>query len=454
MTVMFGTGIRLEIRDAEAAPDQIRTMTRPLRIAIAGLGTVGGGVVKALTVRRSELAERAGRSLDVVAVSARDKSKPRGVDVSAIDWSIDPAALARTNAEVVVELIGGEDGVARALIEAALDAGKHVVTANKALLARHGAGLAAKAEAKGLALKFEAAAAGGIPIVKALRESLIAHGINSVCGILNGTCNFILTEMEKSGRPFAEVLKDAQALGYAEADPTLDVGGGDTADKLALLSSLAFGTVPDLEHMHVEGIAHITPEDIRYAREFGFRIKLLGVARRIDGGIEQRVQPAMVRAGTPLGEVSGPFNAVAVDAGEAGPFFFEGRGAGAGPTASAVIADLVDIALGSFEPAFGKPARTLTPLVPAAPTAASSAYYLRFDVLDIPGVVAEIAGHLAQAGVSIESMLQRGRNPGEAVSIVMITHETPQASVARALKAIATSDKVRGRPGMIPMEAG
>ncbi|MBV8976260.1 MAG: homoserine dehydrogenase [Alphaproteobacteria bacterium] len=428
--------------------------TAPLRIAVAGLGTVGGGVLKALQTRGGELAERAGRRLDVVAVSAREREKPRAADISGIAWVDDPSALASADADVVVELMGGEDGAALALIEAALSSNKHVVTANKALLARHGARLAALAERSGLALKFEAAAAGGIPIVKALRESLIAHGINSVCGILNGTCNFILTEMEKTGRGFADVLKDAQALGYAEADPALDIGGGDTAHKLALLSSLAFGTVPDLEHMHVEGIAAIMPEDIRYAREFGFRIKLLGVARRVGAGIEQRVRPAMVRAGTPLGEASGAFNAVAVDAGEAGPFFFEGRGAGAGPTASAVIADLVDIALGSFEPAFGKPAHTLTPLVPAPATDASSAFYLRFNVLDIPGVVAEIAGHLADAGVSIESMLQRGRNPGEAVSIVMITHDTPQASVTRALKAIARSDKVLGSPGVIPMELG
>jgi homoserine dehydrogenase len=429
-------------------------MTTPLRIAIAGLGTVGGGVLKALQLRAHALAERAERRLEVVAVSARDRSKTRAGDVSKAFWHAEAVALAHSEADVVVELIGGETGPALELIEAALAAGKHVVTANKALLAKHGARLAAEAEKRGLALKFEAAAAGGIPIVKALRESLIAHGINSVHGILNGTCNFILTDMEKTGRSFAEVLKDAQALGYAEADPALDVGGGDTAHKLALLASLAFGTAPDLKHMHVEGIAHITPEDIGYAREFGYRIKLLGVARRVGGGIEQRVQPAMVRAGTPLGAVDGAFNAVAVDAGEAGPFFFEGRGAGEGPTASAVIADIVDIALGSFEPAFGKPAHTLTPMVPAPEGMAASAYYLRFDVLDIPGVVAEIAGRLAEAQVSIESMLQRGRNPGEAVSIVMITHETPQLAVARALKSIATSDKVLGAPSMIPMETG
>ncbi|HWA92306.1 MAG TPA: homoserine dehydrogenase [Rhizomicrobium sp.] len=429
-------------------------MTEPLRIAIAGLGTVGGGVLKALHARASELAERADRGLEIVAVSARDKTKTRAGNVSNIAWHDEAVALARADAHVVVELIGGESGIALDLIEAALENGKHVVTANKALLAHHGARLAALAEKKGLALKFEAAAAGGIPIVKALRESLIAHGVRSVRGILNGTCNFILTDMEKTGRSFAEVLKEAQALGYAEADPTLDVGGGDTAHKLSLLSSLAFGNAPDLAHMYVEGIENITPEDIAYAREFGFRIKLLGVARKVGLGIEQRVQPAMVRANTPLGDVDGAFNAVAVDAGEAGPFFFEGRGAGEGPTASAVIADLVDIALGSFEPAFGRPAHRLVPLAPAAPGMASSAYYLRFDVLDIPGVVAEIAGHLAEARVSIESMLQRGRNPGEPVSIVMITHDTPQLAVAGALKAIATSDKVVGPPRMIPMETG
>ena len=428
-------------------------MTRSLRIAIAGLGVVGGGVLKALAGRGGELAERAGRPLEIVAVSARDRGKPRAFTVPA-PWFDDPRALAQAEADVVVELIGGEDGAARELVEAALASGKHVVTANKAMLARHGARLAALADERGLALKFEAAVAGGIPIVKALRESLIAHGINSVRGILNGTCNFILTQMEATGRPFAEVLKEAQRLGYAEADPTLDIGGADTAHKLALLASLAFGAAPDLDHMPIEGIAHITPEDIGYAREFGFRVKLLGIARRTAAGIDQRVQPAMVRAGTPLGDVDGAFNAVAADAGEAGPFFFEGRGAGEGPTASAVIADLVDIARGGLGPAFGKPASTLGRLSPAPQGAASSAYYLRFEVRDLPGVLAEIAGHLAQSQVSIESMLQRGRNPGEPVSIVMITHDTPQAAVTRALKTIATSDKVLGRPTMIPMEAG
>lgn len=428
-------------------------MNRSLRIALAGLGTVGGGVAKAIIERKSELADRSGREIELVAVSARDRKKPRAVDLSGIRWVEDAGSLAKTDADVVVELIGGEDGPARAVVEAALKAGKHVVTGNKALLALHGAALAKLAEEKGVALKFEAAVAGGIPIVKALRESLITYGVDAVRGILNGTCNYILTQMEATGRPFAEVLKDAQRLGYAEADPELDVGGGDTAHKLALLASLAFGTAPDTRNMTVEGIAHITPDDIRFAREFGFRIKLLGIARRTPQGIDQRVQPSMVRAGRPLADVDGPFNAVMADAGEAGHFFFEGRGAGEAPTASAVIADVVDIARGNIGPAFGKPARALARLVPAEAGLASTAFYLRFEVLDVPGVLAEIAGHLAECGVSIESMIQRGRSPGEPVSIVMITHESQQASVERALKVIARSDKVKARPCMIPMEA-
>jgi homoserine dehydrogenase len=428
----------------------------PFRIAIAGLGTVGGGVVKVLAARGHELSRRAGRTLDLVAVSARDPQKARGF--ASVGWTPDPLDLARGNADVVVELIGGEEGIARALVTLALKNGKHVVTANKALLARHGTELAELAEAHGVTLKFEAAAAGGIPILKALREGLIAHEVNAVKGILNGTCNYILTEMETSGRSFAEVLKDAQAKGYAEADPALDVGGGDTAHKLALLSSLAFGTKPDLDAIAVQGIEHITADDIAYAREFGFRIKLLGVTRRVtakDGsrGIEQKVHPSMVRQRSPLANVNGAQNGVMVDAGAAGSFFFSGRGAGEAPTASAVIADIVEAAWGIPAPVFGRPAANLQTLVPADGKAAVCPWYLRFEVLDAPGVLALIASHLADAGVSIESMIQRGRAPGEPVAIVMITHETAQRDIERALKAIAASDKVRSRPCMIPMEA-
>ena len=426
-------------------------MTSPLKIAIAGLGTVGGGVVKALTQRQAALATQAGRGIEIVAASARDPRKKRDFEVG--NWVADPLALATSDADVVVELIGGDDGVARQLVEAALENGKHVVTANKALLAKHGKPLAELAEKKNLQLKFEAAVAGGIPIVGILREALIAHGVDAVKGILNGTCNYILTEMEVSGRGFAEVLKDAQAKGYAEADPTLDIGGGDTAHKLALLASLAFGTAPDLANMKVEGIEQITAADIGFASEFGFRIKLLGVARQTASGIDQRVHLAMVRARTPLANVDGAANGVVVDAGAAGSFFFSGRGAGEAPTASAVVSDIVEIARGSFGPVFGRPAANLKALTPADSGAALSAYYLRFEVLDVPGVLAEIAGRLSEANVSIESMIQRGRAPGESVAIVMITHESPQNAVERALKAIAASDKVRARPCMIPMEA-
>lgn len=425
--------------------------TGPLKIAIAGLGTVGGGVVKALSARQAMLAAQAGRPLEISAVSARDPKKKRDFPVS--NMVADPVQLASGDADVVVELIGGDEGVARKLVETALENGKHVVTANKALLAKHGKRLAEMAEAKGLQLKFEAAVAGGIPIVTTLREALIAHGVDAVKGILNGTCNYILTEMEVTGRGFAEVLKEAQAKGYAEADPSLDVGGGDTAHKLAILSSLAFGTAPDLAHMKVEGIEHITAADIAFASEFGFRIKLLGVARQTSSGIDQRVHPAMVPARTPLANVDGAANGVMVDAAAAGSFFFSGRGAGEAPTASAVVSDIVEIARGSFGPAFGRPAASLKPLSPADPGATQSAYYLRFEVLDVPGVLAEIAGHLSKAGVSIESMIQRGRAPSESVSIVMITHEATLHAVEGALKAIAASDKVRARPCMIPMEA-
>ncbi len=430
-------------------------MTTPFRIAIAGLGTVGSGVVKALAARGPELSHRAGRELKIVGVSSRNPQKTLDLGLEMKLFANVALALANSDADVVVELIGGEEGVARQLVETALANGKHVVTANKALLAKHGLALAELAEKNGVTLKFEAAAAGGIPIVKVLREDLIAHGVDAVKGILNGTCNYILTEMEASGRSFAEVLKEAQAKGYAEADPALDVGGGDTAHKLALLASLAFGTAPDLANVSVEGIEHITADDIAFASEFGFRIKLLGVARRVGDKIDQKVHPAMVKARAALANVSGAANGVLVDAGEAGSFFFSGRGAGEAPTASAVIADIVEAASEGTQPSpvFGRPAAGLTRLQPADSKALVSPWYLRFEVLDVPGVLAAIAGHLSEAGVSIESMIQRGRAPGEPVAIVMITHDTAQGAVERALKAISLSDKVRARPCMIPMEA-
>jgi len=422
-----------------------------MKIGVAGLGTVGGGVVKAFAKSGEALGTRAGTPLEVVAVCDRDE-KMRAKYEAAQKFD-DVKALAASNADLIVELIGGENGAAPLLVEEALKAGKHVVTANKAMMARHGARLAALAEKNGRALKFEAAVAGGIPIVKSLRESLMVFGVSAVRGILNGTCNYILTQMEATGRSFADVLKDAQALGYAEADPELDVGGGDTSHKLALLTALAFGVKPDLDAVAVQGIRHITPDDIAFAREFGYRIKLLGIAKKTENGIDQRVQPAMVRAGTALADVDGVLNGVVVNANEAGPFFFEGRGAGECATANAVIADIVDIARGNLGSVFGMPANNLSALSAAPAGSATSAFYLRFQVLDVPGVLAEIAGHLAKWRVSIESMIQRGRAPGEAVSIVMITHETSQSAVESALKTIAGSDSVIAPPCMIPMEA-
>jgi homoserine dehydrogenase len=426
-------------------------MNAALKIAVAGLGTVGGGTVKALLSRQDALAARAGRTLEVTLLCDRDVARRESFGVKNLTGDLH--AVAASDADVVVELIGGENGPALQLVEAALQSGKHVVTANKAMLARHGARLAQLAEEKNVALRFEGAVAGGIPIVKSLRESLMVYGVTAVRGILNGTCNYILTQMEATGRAFADVLKDAQKLGYAEADPALDIGGGDTAHKLALLSALVFGVAPNLDAMAIEGIERITPEDINFARELGYRIKLLGIARRTPDGIDQRVQPAMVNAGTAIADVDGVLNAVVVDANEAGPYFFEGRGAGECPTANAVIADLVDIARGCRSPAFGIPAKQLIPLSPAPSGSARSAFYLRFQVLDVPGVLAEIASRLAEWSVSIESMLQRGRAPGEAVSIVMITHNTTHAAVTHALKIISASDRVVAPPCMIPMEA-
>jgi homoserine dehydrogenase len=427
-------------------------MGRSLRIAVAGLGTVGAGVVRVLLDRADDLTRRAGRKMTIIGVTARDRQKKRLPPVAALNWFADSLTLARSEADVVVELIGGEDGVALELVRAALLAGKHVVTANKALLSKNGAELAEIAEKNNVALKFEAAAAGGIPIVKALRESLVAYGVGAIRGILNGTCNYILTQMESTGRSFQDVLADAQRMGFAEADPTLDIGGGDTAHKLALLASIAFGVKPTLANTSIRGIADVTPEDIAFAREFGCRIKLLGVARFGAEGIDQRVHPAIVKRSSPLGDIEGAFNAVVADAGEAGPFFFAGRGAGQAPTAAAVIADIVDIARGNIGPVFGLPADQLEDMRPAPENARSAAFYLRFLAVDKPGVLAEIAGKLAQANVSIESMIQRGRASEETVTIVMITHESPPAAVESALKAIACSDRVLGAPTMIPME--
>ncbi|MEM9198385.1 MAG: homoserine dehydrogenase, partial [Pseudomonadota bacterium] len=381
-------------------------MTQPFRIALAGLGTVGTGVLRMLDTHGAQIAERAGRPIEVVAVSARSRSRDRGVDISRHAWADDPVTLAtRDGIDCLVEVMGGEDGPAKAAVEAALDAGRHVVTANKAMLARHGTGMAARAEANGAALRFEAAVAGGIPVVKALGEGLVGNAITRVLGVMNGTCNYILTEMARSGADYADVLAEAQRLGYAEADPEADVGGFDAAHKLALLAAIAFGTEVDFDGVEIDGIHRITLADIRQAADMGYRIKLLGVARMNADGLEQRMQPCLVPAASALGQLDGVTNAVAIEGDFIGQIALEGPGAGAGPTASAILGDLVDIARGVNRPALGRAAHALR-RAERSQTGSEAAYYLRLALRDAPGTLARVATCLGEGEISIDMMRQ------------------------------------------------
>jgi len=429
-------------------------MRRELRIGIAGLGTVGAGVLRLLEAHAELIAERAGRSLRVVAVSARDQSKDRGVDLSEVHWFADASALAEApDVDLVLELIGGSEGVAKDLVERSLAAGKPVITANKALMAHHGSELARRAEAAGVALAYEAAVAGGVPIIKVLREGLAANRISRVFGILNGTSNFILTSMRETGREFGEVLGEAQALGYAEADPGFDVDGIDTAHKLAILTGLAFGCEVDFDGVYVEGIREISALDIEYANELGYRIKLLGLSRTTDGGVEQRVHPCMVALDAPIASIEGVFNAVVADGDFVGSIMAEGQGAGAGPTASAVVADLIDIARGGGLATFAVPAAALRQLPSLPMERHEGSYYLRLMVVDRPGVIADIAAALRDEDISVDAMLQRGRAPGESVPVVITTHETREANMTRALQRIEEIEAVLEPPRMIRIEA-
>ena len=420
----------------------------PLRIGIAGLGTVGCGVVEALQRRRG-----GGPALEIAAVCARDRQRRRKVDLSPFRWLDDARALAtEPGIDAVVEAIGGADGIALELVEAALGAGRHVVTANKALLALHGTRLAQLTDAAGVHVGYEAAVAGGIPIVKALREGLAANRIERLYGILNGTSNYVVTAMRERGLPFAEALAQAQRLGYAEADPTLDVGGGDAAHKLAVLAALAFRRPVDFAAVHIEGIDAVAPMDFAFAEEFGYRIKLLAIAQRTPAGIEQRVHPCMVPLAGPIAHVEGVFNAVVVEGDLCGPVTLVGSGAGAGPTASAVVADLIDIAGGARLPLAGVPAAALRPS-PAAPISERlGACYMRLTVIDRPGVIADIAAILRDEAISVESLVQRGRAPGETVPVAMVTHEAREAAVARARRRIAGLDAVAEAPLTIRIE--
>ena len=364
-------------------------MSQSLRLGVAGLGTVGASVVRMVARRAEAIAAATGREVRVTAVSSRDKTRDRGLDLSGVTWFDDPVALASSGeVDCVVELIGGSEGPAKATVEAAIAAGKHVVTANKALLAHHGAALSKAAEAKGVTLAYEASVAGGIPVIKALREGLTGNAVSRVYGIMNGTCNYILTRMEREGLTFEACLKDAQALGYAEADPTFDVEGFDTAHKLAILVSLAFGVEIDAEGVSVEGISAIQPLDLTMAEELGYRIKLLGVAQVAEGGIEQRVHPTMVPKSSAIAQVMGVTNAVTIDADAVGELTLIGPGAGGEATASAVVADIADIAAGVARPTFGRPAASLAPSERVAMQRHEGGYYIRLTVHDRPGVAA------------------------------------------------------------------
>ncbi len=426
-------------------------MSQPLRLGIAGLGTVGVGVLRILRKQAALLEERCGRPLVVSAVSARDRSKDRGVSLDSYAWESDPVALAtRADVDVFVELMGGEEGPAKAAVEAALEAGKGVVTANKALLAIHGQALAEQAEAEGCALRYEAAVAGGIPVIKALTEGLAGNEITRVMGVMNGSCNYILTRMESAGLSYDAVFAEADGLGYLEADPQLDVGGIDAAHKLAILSSLAFGTKVDFDGITLEGIERVSIDDIRAAADMGYKIKLLGVAQQTGRGLEQRMQPCLVPDSSPLGQLEGGTNMVVLEGDAVGQIVLRGPGAGEGPTASAVLADICDIARGWSGPVFGRAAASLATSTPARSTL-PAAYYLRMALDDKPGALAKIATVLGEAGVSIDRMRQYGHVDTEA-PVLIVTHKTTPAAIAQAMNAMAGTGVVSGAPVALRIE--
>ena len=424
-------------------------MSQPLRIALAGLGTVGAGVIRLIEENRDLISRRAGRAVEIVAVSARDKNKDRGVDLSPYRWADDMATLAATDADVVLELVGGSEGPSLELAKEALKSGKSFVTANKAMIAHHGLELAKLAEENGVALKYEAAVAGGIPVIKGLREGAAANRIERVYGILNGTCNYILSAMESDGRDFADVLKDAQDMGYAEADPSFDIDGVDAAHKLAIMASLCFGTQLDFEGVELAGIRKILAADIAQARDLGYRIRLIGHAE-IDGEngdacLFQRVSPRLVSKQHPLAHVTDATNAVVAEGNFSGRLLFQGAGAGDKPTASAVVADIVDIARGETGPAFAMATGDLQAMQRAPSGHRRSQVYLRMMVADKPGVLAEIAAAMRDADVSIESLIQTEVEDGSAL-IAMVTHECREQAITDTLATLSGSDSLLGEP--------
>jgi homoserine dehydrogenase len=432
-------------------------MAEPLRIGIAGLGTVGSAVARVLSGKADELARQCGRAIALAAVSARHRERGRGVDLAAATWFDDPAEMAaKAEIDVFVELIGGEEGAARQSVHAALEAGRHVVTANKALLARHGVGLAETAEKRGVLLNYEAAVAGGIPVIKTMREAMAGNTVSRVFGILNGTCNYILTRMEAEGLSFDACLEDAQRLGYAEADPTFDIEGHDTAHKLSILSSLAFGHRIAADDIYMEGISNISQADIRAAAELGYRIKLLGVAQRTETGVEQRVHPTMVPTASVIAQVHGVTNAVAIETDILGELLLSGPGAGGNATASAVVGDIADIAKSrpGFQhgPVFGRPARELVPYRKARMRSHAGGYFIRLTVYDRIGVFAAIARRMADSEISLESIVQRAAEAEEQKTVILVTHETTEAAVRKAVDGITRDGHLVDKPQVIRIE--
>ncbi|EKX56243.1 Homoserine dehydrogenase [Rhodobacter sp. AKP1] len=426
-------------------------MAAPLRLGIAGLGTVGIGVVKIIQRHADLIAARAGRPVIITAVCARDRSKNRDADLSGYAWETDAVALAqRADIDVFVEVMGGSEGAARASTEAALAAGKDVVTANKALLAHHGQALAEMAEAAGLAIRFEAAVAGGIPVIKALTEGLAGNQMRRVMGVMNGTCNYILTRMETAGLPYDHVFEEARQLGYLEADPNLDVGGIDAGHKLSLLAAIAFGTRVSFDDVQLEGIGQISIDDIRHAGDLGFRIKLLGVAQVSGRGLEQRMTPCLVPADSPLGQLQGGTNMVVLEGDAVGQIVLRGAGAGEGPTASAVMGDVIDLARGLRLPTFGRPATSLVEAVPAK-VAAPAPWYLRMTLLDKPGALAKIATALGEAGISIDRMRQYGHEGGHA-PVLIVTHKASRDDISHAISRFGATGVLVGEPVAIRIE--
>ncbi|MGA9411689.1 MAG: homoserine dehydrogenase [Roseobacter sp.] len=426
-------------------------MSQPLRLGIAGLGTVGIGVVRIIRQHKAMLEARTGREIVISAISARDASKDRGVPLSGYAWEDDPVALAtRDDVDVFVELIGGDSGPAKDAVEAALDAGKNVVTANKALLAVHGQALAEAAETRGRALRYEAAVAGGIPVIKALTEGLAGNDVTRVMGVMNGSCNYILTRMEDAGLSYDDVFAEADALGYLEADPQLDVGGIDAAHKLAILSSIAFGTRVDFDGITLEGIDRVSIDDIRAAADMGYKIKLLGVAQMTGRGLEQRMQPCLVPATSPLGQLQGGTNMVVLEGDAVGQIVLRGPGAGEGPTASAVMADICDLARGATGPVFGIKADVLKIATPAT-SKLPAAYYLRMSLDDKPGALAKVAAVLGEAGVSIDRMRQYGHEDTSA-PVLIVTHKTTPDAISHALDAMGSTGVLSGEPVALRIE--